>query len=270
MKGGKRPLGYTIIEVMIVLAISGIMFLIAATFIGSKQQDTAFNAGVNEVASQVQNTIQQVTSGQYSDIDLDCTLVSPGPPASITISSGTNTQGTNTGCTFLGKLMVFQHSQSSYSDVSLAGGQLNPDAPAFLGVTTSAAQLLLDADPTIITPLTSAQDIPQQIEVQSITIVDQSGAIHHGISNFGFVQNLGTPNGQGSFVSGTQPVSIVYSPVNSSTNISGDLDYAQSVTVCLADGANSTIKADVNIGSTSGNQLGVNVVHVNPGTPCVP
>lgn len=55
MKGGKSPLGYTVVEVMIVLAVSGIMFLVAANFINGKQQKTSFANGVNEMASRIQD-----------------------------------------------------------------------------------------------------------------------------------------------------------------------------------------------------------------------
>ena len=68
MNGGKRPLGYTIIEVMIVLAVSGVMFIIAASFISGKQESTAFTEGANEFASQLQQTIAEVADGQYSDV----------------------------------------------------------------------------------------------------------------------------------------------------------------------------------------------------------
>jgi prepilin-type N-terminal cleavage/methylation domain-containing protein len=252
MKGAKRPLGYTIIEVMIVLAISGLMFVIASSFIGGKERTTAFTEGVGTMASQIQNTLQQVSNGQYSDIPLDCHLVGGADPlATITIPpGGTDTQGTNVGCVFLGKLLVFTGPNSpSYSSVSLAGGQVNPDY--FInGVTATASQFLLDSDPTIIPALTTPQTVPQQINITGITVTNLAGFTSHGIYNFGFIQNLGTPDGNGSFQSGAEPVSIAYSPINSSTNIGGTLDYAQSVTVCLT------------IGST-GNELGVNVQRVN-------
>ena len=52
----KQPFGYTIVEVMIVLAVSSAMFLIAANFINGKQERTAFSQGSNEMVSQLQRS----------------------------------------------------------------------------------------------------------------------------------------------------------------------------------------------------------------------
>jgi prepilin-type N-terminal cleavage/methylation domain-containing protein len=266
MKGAKRPLGYTIIEVMIVLVISGLMFLIASSFIGGKSQTTAFTEGVNEFASQIQNTIQQVTNGQYSDIPLNCSLIGGADPlATISIPPvGSNSQGTNAGCVFLGKMLVFSGAGSpDYSVVSLAGGQLNPGY--FInGITATSAQLLIDSDPTIIHALTTPHTVPQQINIMGTTVTDLSGATStDSIYNFGFIQSLGTPDGNGNFQPGAQPISIVYSPINSNSNISGTLDYARSVTVCLSDGTQpGSHQANVTMG-TSGDKFGVSVARVN-------
>ena len=83
MLGGKnkQPLGYTIIEVMIVLAVSGLMFIIAATFINGKQQRATFTAGVNEMASELQNVIEQVNDGSYADVPLNCVSAGAGFPS---------------------------------------------------------------------------------------------------------------------------------------------------------------------------------------------
>lgn len=256
MKGAKRPLGYTIIEVMIVLAISGVMFSIAATFIGGKSEATAFTEGVNGLASQIQNTIQQVTNGQYSDIPLDCNLVSAGPPASIAFFVGTNTQGTNAGCVFLGKIFAFTGSSPYYKIGSLAGGQVNPDSPAFIGVNTTAQQMLTDSDATAIPGLVTSEVVPQQINITGMSEIDASGATQ-SYNNFGFILNLGTPDGNGGFQSGAEPVSLVYNP--SPGFIWSTLQYIQSVTISLSDGAE---RANILIGS-SNNQLGVTIKWIN-------
>jgi prepilin-type N-terminal cleavage/methylation domain-containing protein len=274
MKGGKRPLGYTIIEVMIVLVISGVMFLIASQFISGKEQTTAFNQGVNVLASEIQNTIQQVTSGQYSDIPLQCTFSG----GITTINPGTNPQGTNPECVFLGKMVRFTGIDSpNYEVISLAGGQIDPTT---LPASTTQQQLLNDTDPNIICSgsscLTTSQLIPQQVDVTGMSVTDTaSGHVFKDqYYNIGFIQSLGTPNGSGSFQSGAQPISMVYSPVTTpvaqpDTSINGNVAYAQSASICLSDGptASATQLAEITIGA-SNNQFGVTVQHLATGTVC--
>lgn len=230
MLGGKnkhqhRPLGYTIIEVMIVLAVSGMMFVIAANFINGKQQRTAFTQGTNEMASQIQNVIEQVSDGQYSDIPLACSFNG----TTTTVTSGAQSQGTNSTCTFLGKLFRFSSvNKDTYKVLSLAAGR----ADASTGNPTLAS-----VDPVVITDLTSSQNIPQQLDVKNVSV---NGHVSN-YYNFGFSQGLGAASG-GSFQSGAQTVSLVYSPVNlsnpatSDTDVNGNLAYAKSAAVCLTDG----------------------------------
>jgi prepilin-type N-terminal cleavage/methylation domain-containing protein len=281
MKGGKRPLGYTIIEVMIVLLISGVMFLIASEFIGGKEQTTAFTQGVNTMASQIQNTIQEVIAGQYSDIPLSCTFNGVG---SQTIPGiGTNSQGTNPECVFLGKIIRFTGQNSpNYEVISLAGGQIDPST---LPASTTQQQLLNDAWPAVICSgtscLTTTDTIQQQINVVGMCITPLgSASCSADFYNIGFIQSLGTPNGEGSFQSGAQPISMVYSPVTTPSgesypstadnlSINHNVDYAQSATICLSDSAGTTSGqlAKLIIGSNN-NQYGVTVQRVNAGTPC--
>src|SRR4051812_28553600 len=105
MNGGKLPLGYTVIEVMIVLAVSGLMFVIATNFISGKQAKTSFTAGSNELASKVQDLIGEVNDGKYSDIPLSCSANIGGPTSVSDGAPDAETQGTNPQCVFLGKIL---------------------------------------------------------------------------------------------------------------------------------------------------------------------
>jgi prepilin-type N-terminal cleavage/methylation domain-containing protein len=268
MKGGKTPLGYTIVEVMIVMAVSGVMFLIAANFINGKQEKTAFTQGVNEMASRIQDVVTQVTSGQYSDIPLKCTWSG----SSTIILPGAATQGTRSDCVFLGKLISFAYPTThSYQVFSLAGGRADA---------TNGTPTLAMVDPAIIGSLTITQATTQQIDVTDMTYTDSAGATHtlpatsppsaatSGYYNVGFIQGLGTSNGAGSFQSGAQSISMVYSTIDPTTLSSSTntlmLQTARSVTICMGDG---TQLARLVIG-TNNNQLSVDVQRLNPGVPC--
>src|SRR5665213_1688547 len=127
MRGGKnkQPLGYTIVEVLIVLAVSGVMFILAANFISQREAKTAFSQGSDELTGTVQTTISQVTSGQYSDVNFTCTTIGSGATATISITSGgTGQNGKNPSCVFIGKIIVLPDVDNThYAIYSLAAGR---------------------------------------------------------------------------------------------------------------------------------------------------
>ncbi len=268
MLGGRKTqksLGYTIIEVMIVLAVSGVMFVIAATFINGKQQRTAFTTGINETASEIQDVIEQVIDGRYSDVPLTCTYNTGGDPI---ISAGSATgQGTNSSCVFLGKLVRIPADSSnlnSYRVLSLASGRLtgstangNPD----------------DGNPAVIAPnpnLTPTLDIPDQLNVVNSTVTAYDlGHGAHLTTAFGFVQSQGVSNGSNEFLSGAQTINLVYVPNIFTTSVDSDVNHklqpASSVAICLTNGLET---AEIAIGTGNDSQLSVNVQRLTPGTPC--
>lgn len=247
MKGARTPAGYTIVEVMIVLAVSGMMFLIAANFISGKQEATSFPQGVNELASSIQNTIAQVSDGQYSDLDLVCnfsydqlapqnshitTLKLSTVYHTTTNNSANDLQGQNYECIFLGKVLEFDASDTAvsaiqqYQTFTLAGGRLDfnnqpiipdpgPDPGTFYPTP-------LDNDgPKAIDALTVQSYVPENLSVVDISQepTDQeptsiTTAFTHGFRTnpsygIGFIQNLGTTSNGGA-VNGSQPVNIYY------------------------------------------------------------
>ncbi len=241
MPGGKnihhqrKPQGYTIIEVMIVLAVSGVMFVIAANFINGKQERTAFTQGVNETSSRIQDVIEQVVDGRFSDIPLNCQSLG----SSTVVSGGSNEQGTNANCVFLGKMMHFNNSGDStkYSVLSVAGTRTTDPSKVY---------------PTVVDALTITQTVPQSLSVKSVVIKDKNGVNTGQNTDFGFRQGLGVATEDfGGYKSGSQNVSLVYASSNSVSN----LNYAQSAVICLTD---DTQYAELTVGS-SGNDLGVSV-----------
>ncbi|MGH7238724.1 MAG: type II secretion system protein, partial [Candidatus Saccharimonadales bacterium] len=85
--------GFTIIEVMIFLAVSGFMFVIAAVFINGKQDNVAFRQGMEAVASTVTNTIDTVANGEYPSLgNFTCNAGVGGQP---TFTGGSTGQGSN-------------------------------------------------------------------------------------------------------------------------------------------------------------------------------
>jgi len=270
MLGGKnkQPLGYTIIEVMIVLAVSGVMFVIASNFISGKQERSSFTAGVNEMASEIQDVVEQVSDGRYSDIPVNCQYNYVIQKIDLSGIPTPLTQGTNSSCVFLGKIIRIPTGANfnSYSVISLAGGRLS---------STQASSSANAGSPSPIDSLTTTQTIPQnlitssQFKPNTITAYDSNGA-RSSTSAFGFIQSQGALDATtGSFQSGSQTINLIYinnldpSSLYNQTNNS-NLAAASKVDICLTDG---TQLAKLTVG-TNNAQLSVNITHLNPGALC--
>lgn len=264
MLGGKnqKPLGYTIIEVMIVLAVSGMMFLIAATFINGKQQRAAFTEGVNEMASRLQGVIEQVNNGQYSDINLNCNFDSTQPaPSKVSFPLGANAQGSNSPCVFLGKLLYFSPdasvpNSSKYEIFSIAGGRLDASGNP---ITTPQA-----AGAHVIPGLTTTETVPQNLNINDVQIQP----IFWGASSYAlaFLQNPSV-DASNNLANGAETVNMYYVWGLNAANgtpenvINGGtfLVKATRAKICLTDGTSGTRQyAEVTLGTTGG-KLSVDV-----------
>jgi prepilin-type N-terminal cleavage/methylation domain-containing protein len=292
MSGGTQPFGYTIVEVMIVLAITGVLFLTAISFVNGKQATTSFHSGVAEFAAQIQDTIEQVSDGQYSDVPFVCTVNGSGTPTfpntapTITVpTSGSGTdqnQGTNDQCTFVGKLVHLGvgSDSSKYETFSLAGASgitTNGSTTNLNGTVNTLSQEQPQAvyQPGVI-DLTTQSAVPEALTIKTVSIIDSAGGPTHysGFGAFGFVQGIAAAsNSGGGYQSGTQTVSMVDLPVTQGAtaqeaDVAGDLApinpgspsvatplrVASTVSICLTDG---TRYAEINLGFGNDSQLQV-------------
>ncbi|HET7320071.1 MAG TPA: prepilin-type N-terminal cleavage/methylation domain-containing protein [Candidatus Saccharimonadales bacterium] len=246
MNGGKNK-GYTIIEVMIVLAITGVMFLLAAVFISGKQDEVAFRQSVTDLNTDIQAAINDVTNGFYptgSGDQFNCSAGAGG--SQPTIVAGTNGQGTNNGCIFLGKVLYF------WTD---AGGSKGYEIMSVAGNSTDSSgnpvQSLVDAKPTPI--ITTGVDATDYKSLENGLVFPDTNAVKESCSGcndyaFAIFNNLANNNLNSSSTPGVRAVSL-YSmgspPVtagkpqtavqNSVKNIS-DSNIIDKVTVCVTNG----------------------------------
>jgi type II secretory pathway pseudopilin PulG len=124
-RGGdtKSAQGFTIVETLIVLAVTSSLFLIAATMINGKQNKTDFQIGSRNLQQQFQQIINETASGYYPNNGFTCLV--PGAGSHVSFSSGAATLGQNTGCIFIGKTVAFDtNTPDSYIVYSLAGRRL--------------------------------------------------------------------------------------------------------------------------------------------------
>lgn len=99
--------GFTIVEVMVVLVVTGALFVAAATLISGKQNQAGFNQAIQQIQSQIQQVMNDVSTGYFpSNANFQCTSPNGGP---VTLTGvAPNAQGANAGCIFAGKVLQFR------------------------------------------------------------------------------------------------------------------------------------------------------------------
>jgi type II secretory pathway pseudopilin PulG len=105
---GTKQQGYTIIEVMIFIAVSSLMFVLAVVSIGGRQQQVQFNQAVRDLDSKLQDIINDVSTGYFpKPSNLQCTVVSDTDQPTISVSATDIGIGTSEDCAFIGKVLQF-------------------------------------------------------------------------------------------------------------------------------------------------------------------
>lgn len=108
---GKLLNGYTIVEVLIFLAVSGGLLVSAATLINGRQERVRFSQSIDNMAQQLEDVLNDVSTGFYPTAgNIGCTETA----GTLNISSVSKEQGTNAGCVFSGKLLSFTNNSTDY------------------------------------------------------------------------------------------------------------------------------------------------------------
>jgi type II secretory pathway pseudopilin PulG len=175
MFGGNQPQGFTIIEVIIFLAVSGVLFLSVLNLISNSQNKTQFSQGIHEFYSQIQTLTNDVQIGYYNtNSNFSCSAAITGPPTiDTTVSQG---QGKNTNCTYLGRVIVFAPNgdTSKYLVDTIVGRQFAPNS------TTTLAASIDDASPISLAggnnPSLGLQtvNLPPGLVISKISYTDNS------------------------------------------------------------------------------------------------
>ena len=109
-------------EVMIFLAISGIIFAAAATLFQGQQGKTQFEQGMRDLASKIQQYVDQVGSSEFNGGgQYNCAISNSTGRAEL--SAGNANTGTNQGCVFLGRAIQVLPGQPNVYIYSVLGSQ---------------------------------------------------------------------------------------------------------------------------------------------------
>ncbi|MCA9324752.1 type II secretion system protein [Candidatus Saccharibacteria bacterium] len=246
--------GFTFVEIMIVLAVTGFLFVSVAVTFSGRQQKSAFTTAAQDIRLRIQQTITEVSNGYFpSTNNFSCTSSAAN---SITINAGGGgpSQGSNKPCVFLGKVMQFTTSgdPQPYYINTVAGYR----ATVYTG--------LDNLDPTYVTP------VREQLSLKNgLTFVSMK---YNGgnISSVGFMYSLGAADSNGDFATGAQHVDV-YAITDSSSafTANGDMNGqqlvsdGQGVQICFKSGG--TDKYGI---VTVGGQRGVTSATLKITTAC--
>lgn len=107
MKSSGR--GYTILEVMLFLAITGALFVSAYFLMNGQQAKTQFSQGMRDIESKFRDYINDVSTGYYPQVgEYSCDADASGVSFSQLLPGSGDTTGRNLSCIFLGKAIQIQ------------------------------------------------------------------------------------------------------------------------------------------------------------------
>lgn len=290
-KTGWAQKGFTIVEIMIFLAVSGFMFILAAVFINGKQDNVAYHQGVQATNSTLVGTINSVANGEYSPLP-DGYYCQSGLTGAPTFGPKVTSmaQGTSLGCIFMGKVIQFGYNQAkavsdstSYSTYTVVGRQFSQGTDPSSQIPVKSFS---DAAPITALDLTDTSTLQQGLTYSNgFLCEDAACSSPQPISGVGFFGTFGNYiGGQVSGnASGSQSVTVVTMPTTNdmASSINADLPSAKTdapansnipdvltsgsyVVLCFAYGNK---QASVTIGGPGG-QLTDTVINFGKQGPC--
>lgn len=217
---GERQGGFTIIETLIVLAVSGALLMGAVLLVAGQQRKVEFSQAAQDIRSVAEQMITETSSGYYPNAgNIRCVAGASGP--NISQVAGTQ-QGTNTGCIFMGKAIQFGNSgdRSQYVMHTVAALRTND------GTLSSARPRAVDFDSARV-----RGQLRNGLTVHSMRYV--SGGTANDISTVVFASGLGSYS-DSQLLSGTQSMTLLPVPASgtvatvnttaAASAISGQLD----------------------------------------------
>lgn len=100
--------GFTLVESMIVLGVTGVLFVSLVAMVSGQQSKARFKSSMTDITTQIQSQINEVSSGYYPNAgNFGCYMSSGSLVATTTEAARIRAQGENNDCTFLGRAMMF-------------------------------------------------------------------------------------------------------------------------------------------------------------------
>jgi prepilin-type N-terminal cleavage/methylation domain-containing protein len=160
--------GYTIIEVMIVLAISGVLFTSAIVVFQGQQSKTILSQSLYDLASKLQGYATEVSSGVYDNSsNYSCNASAGG---SAVLSNGGSG---NAGCLFLGRAVQIVQNQPTIYTYTVLGSRLDSSGSSIAQFNQANPEPALDSSGNWV--LTDQYTLPSGQTFISSKVKDLSG-----------------------------------------------------------------------------------------------
>ncbi len=205
--------GFTIVETLIFLAVSGVLFASAMLVVTGQQAKTEFRQGAGELRSQLDDTANDVATGyRTANASTRCTVSgTAGTPPSITVA--TTEQGTNLGCIVVGRSIQLQSTKTT--TYSVVGRRL-------VGATTSLPTQSL-AEAAVVLPTNNQlivdRVMPFGLRVYSAYYQDTPSSAKLSIHGYAIVSSLASYSSNGQLQPGNPSVELIPIPGGSAGNI---------------------------------------------------
>lgn len=227
MKRVASSAGFTIVESMIVLAVTGVLFIAVSVAWGGKQHVSEYQSALYDMRARIQQSISDVQNGYFPDTS-SFSCIDNG--TSLSFLATAKRQGTNTGCVFLGKALQFRPQNAQPETIRayvVAGRAAGKNL-------TNAVPPADYAAPTLAPYLTEPFTLGADVKTVSIKVAGRAGS-YQGLW---LLSDLGSYDSDNRLQSGRQAVEIY--------GMRGILESGP----LLADGASSGVALD---SSASGN-----------------
>ncbi len=268
---GKQQ-GYTILEVLIFVAVSAFIFISAMVAINGRQQQVQFTQGVREFEAKIQDIMNDISTGYYpTNQTIRCQVT--GGVVSFNFNSGnTETLGGNSDCIYAGKviqvlpsgtnsdirLIIYNLAGKRYADTdnTLLADTLSEVAPKMVSTTTvteeDSAEEYLTRFGLKITKLTEVTAISPSPSFGALAIMPKLGGGGVNADNSQAQQvSVGTIFGTAANQDESTLAGFVNQLKESPVASNGYFNQTSAgVVICLVDASNANRKASVTITSS--------------------
>lgn len=238
--------GYTIVEAMIFLAISAVMFFLAIQFVGGQQNRAHFINTVRNFETKLTDIGNDISTGYYQGMgsgNLKCTPSATGP---VFDTGSAELKGSNIDCIFIGSVLKLGEGadKSKFTQYTLAGLRLNASGGPVASLSEAKPQLY-QTSAVVSPPPYLTSDIGYGIVIECVRVGDESQPCTSNDAAIGFVAKLSgtSPSGGNNIqanvlrypsilLSNTAADSVT--AMNDASNYSSaNLNPAGGITVCL-------------------------------------
>ncbi len=217
--------GFTLVEVMIFIAISGVLFILGLKNLIDTQQKDQFNVALGNIKSQLQVYLNDAANGNYQ-LPNGYYCVPSSPRLSVTNAVHVVTDSPD--CSYLGsalyllnngainqsKILIFPVFGYTFKNNSIVDGfsQIKPNSTS-----------LSDSLPVSNSNLFTTYNLPSSVSLSSVTFVDNHG-VKNNINLFLLLSNYNQYTASNSLNSGSQfsriiPIIPLVSPIDYSSQI---------------------------------------------------